>query len=129
MKQRAPKQQEEEKERSNVLELITGGKGPHDPENWVGELPPGAHFLFKRKTRANQGMNVQAEDVGVQRAVVVHQFETCTLLFDNLNQPLYFIVESIPFSRMMRMVQLIHQEQQPEELATEILPDEQQQPS
>lgn len=94
---------EEEKEFKRVdLKVITGGKGPSDDgNNWLAELPAGAQFLFRPRQRSG------ATDFGVQRAGIVHHYKDTTLLYDNLNQELQFIVVDRDFSTSMRCVEVI----------------------
>jgi len=101
-------QEEEEKEKNNVvdLKLITGGKEPPDDLGpWLKGLERGTHFLFRPKNKT--GFN----DIGINRAVVVFHYETSTLLFDNLNANVYFIVDTNGFSNNMRLVQVIGREE------------------
>lgn len=101
-----------ERERNNVvdLKLITGGKEPPDELGpWLKGLERGTHFLFRAKNK--QGLS----DIGINRAVVVFHYESCTLLFDNLNANVYFIVDTNGFSNAMRLVQVIGKEVPQEE--------------
>ncbi len=101
-----PIEQEEEKNNVVDLKLITGGKEPPDELGpWLKGLERGTHFLFRPKNKG--GVN----DVGINRAVVVFHYETATLLFDNLNANVYFIVDTNGFSNSMRLVQIIGREE------------------
>lgn len=97
-------EEEEDKETNNVvdLKLITGGKEPPDElRPWLSTLDRGTHFLFRRKNKTG------IEDIGINRAVVVFHYESATLLFDNLNANVYFIVDTYGFSNGMKLVQVI----------------------
>ena len=105
-------EEQEEKETNNVvdLKLITGGKEPPDDLGpWLKGLERGTHFLFRRKNKAG------IDDIGINRAVVIFHYETSTLLFDNLNANVFFIVDTMGFSNSMKLVQVIGKEPIPDE--------------
>lgn len=78
------------------LSTIGGGSG----SNWLSNLPLGSRFLFRPRQR-------RSEDIGAQSAEVFHKYSTCTCLFDGLNKPVYFIVDSAGFSEMMQCVEML----------------------
>lgn len=98
-----PLLEEEEKDFRKVvdLKLITGGKGGDDDKNWLKKLEPGTTFLFRSIARRGP------DDLAIGRAAVVYHYDNATLLYDNLNQEHYFIVETAPFSNTQRLMQVL----------------------
>lgn len=85
--------------------IIPGGK-PGNPTNndynWLKSLVPGSVFLYRSRQKANPS------DVSVHRSCIVHHYDGATQLFDDLNQPVYYIVETAGFSTVMRCVQVLY---------------------
>lgn len=100
-------QQEQQKEHDNVTELrlVPGGKPPVDEANWLANLPRGTHFLWKKRSPLN--------DIQVSRAVILYHFEKATLLLDNLNQEVFFCVDTAAFSSVYRLLEVIAREELP----------------
>lgn len=84
--------------------IIAGGKpeGPYNGHNWLKKLTPGTVFLFRLRAKAN------FNDVGIQQARVIHHYDYATQLFDDLNQPVYYIVDTVDYSTVMKCVQVLY---------------------
>lgn len=83
--------------------LITGGKGP-EGYKWLEKLKVDTTFLFRPAKRSNPTQI----DIGVQRARILYKFKESTLLLDDLNKEILYIVDNADFSTVMKLVEILH---------------------
>lgn len=89
-----------EKEENVVpFKLITGGKPPRDPDDWLSELAEGTVFLVQHKNNVNE--------FSLGQFILVNKFEKSILILTTTNQQMYSYVNPLRFCRSFTLWEII----------------------